>query len=94
MLLFCADRVASFGQQRRLTMTFDEKIAELRKFVDYSFRNVGECDFRTLRAVAHDALDKFDAGDSLAASIGIDRLGPENARKMRTKLGRLGIKLE
>lgn len=69
-------------------------IAEMRNYINDRFADVGDCDFRTLREVAHDALDKLIANDHLGASIGIDKLGAENARKMREKLCRLEVVLE
>lgn len=70
------------------------RIAEVRDYIENRFGDIGECDFGVSRGIAHDALDRLIEGDFLGASLGIDKLGPENARILRTKFSRLDFSFE
>ena len=78
-----------------IRMPYNAKtVAEMRNYIDARFADIGNCQFGTMRAIAHDALDKLFAGEHLAANIGIQKLGPEGTRDIRNELRRLGIEFE
>lgn len=70
-----------------------DKVATMREYVDYQFRDVSGYSFATMRRIAHSALDELNRGNLSSAKLGIQRLGSEAEHALFEKLRQLGVEL-
>jgi len=78
-----------------IRMPYNAKtVAEIWNFIEQRFADVGNCQFGTMRAIAHDAVRQLLEGNPLAARNGFMKLGADGERAMKNELRRLGIELE
>jgi hypothetical protein len=80
-------------KRRAFSETIDERIVEMRRFIDHRYRDIRYIgwDASELRAYAHDALDKLLSGNVVGAEIGIRSLDAQGTADFRRKLDELDL---